>query len=115
MRTEVIEDILASLLQLAEGCSVLYVEDEPDIRTEMTEIQANTKEGKEWLPDTGEAFEAGLDSNPEDAAKTMVDLVRHACVELSGRIFGVGQDFDDLISKAKEIKQNDSYTMRFHR
>jgi two-component system sensor histidine kinase/response regulator len=32
------EDLLASLLRLAEGCSVLYVEDEPEIRTEMKEM-----------------------------------------------------------------------------
>ena len=32
------DDILAPLLRLAEGCSVLYVEDEPVIRTEITEM-----------------------------------------------------------------------------
>lgn len=31
-------DLLASLLRMAEGCSVLYVEDEPEIRTEMAEM-----------------------------------------------------------------------------
>jgi two-component system sensor histidine kinase/response regulator len=32
------DELLASLLRLAEGCSVLYVEDEPEIRLEMTEM-----------------------------------------------------------------------------
>lgn len=32
------EDLLESLLRLAEGCSVLYVEDEPEIRSEMQEM-----------------------------------------------------------------------------
>ena len=32
------DELLASLLRLAEGCSVLYVEDEAEIRLEMTEM-----------------------------------------------------------------------------
>jgi len=32
------DETLAALIRLAEGCSVLYVEDEPDIRAEMTEM-----------------------------------------------------------------------------
>jgi len=32
------DEMLGSLIRLAEGCSVLYVEDEPDIRTEMKEM-----------------------------------------------------------------------------
>jgi len=32
------DDLLGDLLRLAEGCSVLYVEDEPEIRTEMKEM-----------------------------------------------------------------------------
>lgn len=32
------EDLLGALLRLAEGCSVLYVEDEPEIRAEMKEM-----------------------------------------------------------------------------
>ena len=38
MNPQTSDDLLASLLRLAEGCSVLYVEDEPAIRTEMTEM-----------------------------------------------------------------------------
>jgi two-component system sensor histidine kinase/response regulator len=38
MNDSVSDDLLTSLLQLAEGCSVLYVEDEADIRREMAEM-----------------------------------------------------------------------------
>jgi len=36
--SDVPEDLLGSLLRLAEGCSVLYVEDEAEIRSEMREM-----------------------------------------------------------------------------
>lgn len=32
------DQVLTSLLRLADGCAILYVEDEPDIRTSMTEL-----------------------------------------------------------------------------
>lgn len=38
MTDEASSDLLGSLLRLAEGCSVLYVEDEPEIRSEMREM-----------------------------------------------------------------------------
>lgn len=38
MSPETSEDLLGSLLRLAEGCAVLYVEDEPEIRAEMKEM-----------------------------------------------------------------------------
>jgi len=106
-------DTLAT--ELAQiGSSVLVFGMGPGlVRTEMTELQVETPEGRKWIPGTGEAFEAGNTRPPEDCARDTVQLLRVACKELSGRIFGVGADFDDIERRAPSIADQDLYQMRF--
>ncbi len=83
------------------------------VRTEMTELQAKTAQGQKWIPSTLEFFKMGKTRNPEDCAKTTVELIKNACPELNGRNFGVGQNFSDIIKRLPEIRKNDLYVMRF--
>jgi NAD(P)-dependent dehydrogenase (short-subunit alcohol dehydrogenase family) len=83
------------------------------VRTEMTELQAKTEQGQKWIPSTLESFKKGKTRNPEDCAKTTVELIRNACPELNGRNFSTGQNFSDIMKRLPEIKKNDLYVMRF--
>jgi len=83
------------------------------VRTEMTELQAETEQGRKWIPSTSECFEKGQVRNPEDCAKTTVELIKIACPELNGRNFSTGQNFSDIMKRLSEIKKNDLYVMRF--
>ena len=67
------------------------------VRTEMTEIQIDTPEGRKWLPSSKEAVEQGRDRPPEDCARAAVELIRVACPELSGGSFGPDTDFDTVL------------------
>jgi len=83
------------------------------VRTEMTDYQVESEQGKKWIPSTAECFEKGEVKQPEDCARTTVELIRIACPELNGRNFGTGQDFSKILSRLAEIKKNDLYLMRF--
>lgn len=85
-----------------EGSSVLAFLMGPGfVRTEMTEIQIQTPEGRKWLPSSKDAVEQGNDRPPEDCARAAVELIRVACPELSGGAFGPDTDFDKALRDAK--------------
>jgi NAD(P)-dependent dehydrogenase (short-subunit alcohol dehydrogenase family) len=82
------------------------------VRTDMTELQAVSPLGLKWMPGSKAAFDAHQDGPPENCAKATVQLIRAACPELSGRVFGVGTDFADVLSRAEDIAQKDLLTLR---
>ncbi|MBN1445895.1 MAG: SDR family oxidoreductase [Candidatus Omnitrophica bacterium] len=97
-----------------EGSKVLVFGMGPGlVKTEMTEFQAESEQGRKWIPSTEECFEKGRVRQPEDCAKTTVELIRIACPELNGRNFGTGQDFSKILNRLEEIQKNDLYLMRF--
>jgi NAD(P)-dependent dehydrogenase (short-subunit alcohol dehydrogenase family) len=84
------------------GSSVLtFVMGPGFVRTEMTELQIRTPEGREWLPSSKDAVEHGRDRPPEDCARATMTLIRMACPELSGGTFGPDTDFEDALRKAR--------------
>jgi 3-oxoacyl-[acyl-carrier protein] reductase len=86
-----------------EGSSVLaFIMGPGFVRTEMTEIQLETAEGRKWLPSSSEAVEQGKDRPPEDCAKATMQLMRVACPELSGGSFGPDTDFEKALREAKQ-------------
>jgi len=95
-------ELLAKELK-REGSSVLaFVMGPGFVRTEMTEIQITSPEGRKWLPSSKDAVEKGLDRPPEDCARATIELIRVACPELSGRRFGPDTDFDKVLRDAKQ-------------
>ena len=83
------------------------------VKTEMTELQAKSEQGRKWIPSTGECFEKGNVRLPEECARTTIELIRVACSELNGRNFGAGQDFSKILERLPEIQKNDLYLLRF--
>jgi hypothetical protein len=83
------------------------------VRTAMTELQATQPEGLEWIPGTKECFEDGRHLPPEACAEATMKLIEIAAPELSGRVFGVGTDFEDVARRKSEIESNDLLSLRF--
>ncbi|MBI2440009.1 MAG: SDR family oxidoreductase [Lentisphaerae bacterium] len=94
-------ELLAKELK-REGSSVLaFVMGPGFVRTEMTEIQVLTPEGRKWLPSSKEAFDQGRDRPAEDCARAAAELIRVACPALSGKSFEPDTDFDKVLRAAK--------------
>lgn len=85
--------ILAEELKMM-GSSVMVFSAGPGlVRTEMTELQANTAAGQKWIPSTKESFEQGRVRQPEDIARATAELIRIARPELSGKGYHPNTDF----------------------
>jgi NAD(P)-dependent dehydrogenase (short-subunit alcohol dehydrogenase family) len=66
------------------------------VRTEMTELQAETEAGRRWIPSTKESFDSGNLRRPEELAEAAVKLVEMARPELTGTYCSAGMDFEKL-------------------
>ena len=105
-------DTLAAELE-KEGSHVLVLAMGPGlVQTEMTQLQVDDPLGVKWIPSTKESLAKGNHRPPEDCARDTVKLIRIACPELNGRIFGAGDDFDQIARDAAEIKASDKRVMR---
>ncbi len=51
--------VLAQELKMMESSVMVFAAGPGLVRTEMTELQANTPEGRKWIPSTKESFDAG--------------------------------------------------------
>ena len=63
------------------------------VRTEMTELQANTDAGRKWIPSTATSFETGRLRTPEEIALATIKAVEIARPEHAGLRFGPDTDF----------------------
>ncbi len=66
------------------------------VRTEMTELQANTEAGRKWIPSTKEAFDAGRTRKPEELAQATMKLLAIATPEMSGKAYSPATDFSNF-------------------
>jgi len=79
------------------GSNVIVFDAGPGlVRTEMTELQANTEAGRRWIPSTKESFDAGNLRRPEELAEAAVRLASIARPDLTGTSCSPGMDFDKL-------------------
>jgi len=66
------------------------------VRTEMTELQADTDAGQRWIPSTRESFDAGAARRPEEIARATIEMVQIARPGLSGTYYAPDTDFSEL-------------------
>ncbi len=85
--------ILAEELKLMKSSVMVFSAGPGLVRTEMTELQANTEAGRKWIPSTGESFESGRVRQPEEIARATIRLVGAARPEWSGKSYGPDTDF----------------------
>lgn len=65
------------------------------VRTEMTELQAESEAGRRWIPSTAESFQSGRLRRPEEVAQATVRLLQTATLADSGKSYGPDTDFGD--------------------
>ncbi len=85
--------ILAEELKLLKSDVMVFSAGPGLVKTEMTQIQADTEAGRRWIPSTKQAFEAGRTNQPEDIARATIKLIEIARGELSGKNYGPNTDF----------------------
>jgi NAD(P)-dependent dehydrogenase (short-subunit alcohol dehydrogenase family) len=83
------------------------------VRTAMTEEVLNTKAGRRWVPQAREQFEQGRDFPPDDTARLVTFLASGRGDALSGRCLYVAHDVADLVRRARQIQDEDLYTLRY--
>jgi len=87
--------ILAEELKMMESSVMVFSAGPGLVRTEMTELQANTAAGRKWIPSTKKAFDEGRTRKPEDIARATMKMIQCATVESSGKAYGPDTDFSD--------------------
>ncbi|MEN8255238.1 MAG: SDR family oxidoreductase [Verrucomicrobiota bacterium] len=87
-------ELLAKELKHEKSSVLAFLMGPGFVRTEMTEAQLQTREGRKWMPFSQDAIDQGQDRPPEDCAHTAVKLIGLACPELSGRFFDPDTDFE---------------------
>lgn len=85
--------VLAAELRMMNSSVMVFGAGPGLVRTEMTELQANTEAGRKWIPSTKESFDAGRLRKPEEVALATIRLVTAAKPEWSGKSYGPDTDF----------------------
>lgn len=86
-----LNEILAKELKMFES-NVIVLGAEPGlVRTEMTELQANSEAGRKWIPSTKECLESGNIRKPEEIARATIKALLCVKPEHSGQ--HIGPDF----------------------
>ncbi|MBI3970156.1 MAG: SDR family oxidoreductase [Chloroflexi bacterium] len=110
----------AALVRLAEtlhlevkddGISVYAISPEL-VRTEMTQFQLDSPEGKRWLPRIHQMFAEGRDVPPTLAGDLCVFLASPAGDRLGGRFIQARDDFRRIAEAVDEVIERDLYTLR---
>lgn len=85
------------------------------VRTAMTEYQAECEAGRKWIPSSAEGLAKGQTVPPDLAANLTVQMAQRqdALRPLTGRLFSVGDDVDNVIAQANEIIAENRRTLRF--
>ena len=85
--------ILAEELKMMKSSVMVFSAGPGLVRTEMTELQANTAAGQRWIPSTKAAFNSGKVRKPEEIARATIKMIKVASPESSGKSYGPDTDF----------------------
>ena len=67
--------ILAEELKMMKSSVMVFSAGPGLVRTEMTQLQANTAAGRKWIPSTKEAFDSGNVRKPEEIARATIEMM----------------------------------------
>src|SRR5579864_3955547 len=85
------------------------------VRTSMTEALLRHPRVAEYAPWFPAAFDRGADVPPEEAGRLAVRLANLRDSRLSGRVFSVGTNLDDIANHAATIADDELYTLRLRK
>jgi len=85
----------------------------PAVHTEMTQFIMDDPGGRRWRPEFRERFADGSAFHPASLlGRWTVDLLSGRADALTGRYFLATRDFDEVVSQADRILQDDLMTLR---
>ena len=87
--------ILAQELKVMKSSIMVFSAGPGLVRTEMTEVQANTAAGQKWIPSTKESFDTGNVRKPEEIAQKTIEMIGVTTVGSSGKNYGPNTDFSE--------------------
>jgi NAD(P)-dependent dehydrogenase (short-subunit alcohol dehydrogenase family) len=76
------------------------------VRTAMAE------EGRQAIPMIQKMFDEGQDVTPQVVAEIVLFLASGKADALSGRLFSVNEDLEEIVRRAEEVKRGDLYLLR---
>jgi len=82
------------------------------VRTLMAEHSLSSPDGQTWLPWFKRIFDEGLDVPAERPARLVLELASARKDGLSGRFISVRDDLDFLLRNAKQIEEQNLYSLR---
>ena len=85
------------------------------VKTAMSEYSLNSEEGKRWLPWFKRLFDEEFTVPVEQPAKLVLELASGRADTLSGRLFSVQDDLEQLLANALEIEQRNLYALKIER
>lgn len=65
------------------------------VRSEITELQAQSPAGQKWIPSTREGFDKGEFRNPEDIGLATIEMLKAATIASRGKTYNPYADFSD--------------------
>ncbi len=108
------EQIAIELRQV--GSDVLVFGMNPGfVRTGMTEGLAAHEKGSQWQTFVGHLLERGEGFAPDDCGKAILRLLSVASADLSGRVFFVNTDFDEVDRCKGQIASEDRNVLRLRK
>ena len=76
------------------------------VRTAMAE------EARQRLPFVQKLFDDGLEVTPEVVAGLVLTLASGVADSLSGHLFSVGENVEEMVSRAEQVRANELYLLR---
>lgn len=105
-------DTLAAELRKTGSSVMVFAMDPGFNRTAMTEGLARMEGVRKWLPHVHRQLDTDDRNEPQDCARTMIELMRLAVPQLSGRMFHAGMDMGKIAKNADEIYEKDLRVLR---
>jgi len=96
-----------------EGHPILCFSMNPGfVRSEMTESLVDTPQKRAWQTHVPLLFGSASEVPPDACATAVLKLLQIASPELSGRVFSVDTDFDEIRASRRRIQEEDRLVMR---
>ncbi len=93
--------ILSEELKMLNSNVMVFAAGPGLVKTEMTQLQADTEAGRKWVPSTKESFETGRTRQPEEIARATIKLIEIARPSLSGKHYSVNTNFEEFQKEEK--------------
>lgn len=91
--------ILIKELEMMGSSIMVFIAGPGLVRTEMTELQAESEAGRKWIPSTYEMIQNNRTRKPEEIAAVTARLIELARPAWNGMSFGPDTDFEELLKR----------------